>query len=169
MQKPIQQERANQLAAAGKMQDAYSQGIQNQTTALSDLGQEYTQERARQIQGLMSATGLADEDYKNILALGDVGAQKEGYDQAQIDAAMQKWNWEQQEPMAWLGEYANLISGGYGGTTTATNPGYYNYAKKSQLGSILGGAGSGAMAGSAAGPYGMAAGAVIGAGLGAMQ
>ena len=159
-------ERQNQLSAAGQLQSAYTSGIQNQIDALQALGTQWGNERARQMQTLLMAPGLAEQDYKDILALGDVGGQEEAYQQQQIDAAMQKWNFDQQLPAEWLGEYASLIAGNYGGSVTSNNPAYYNYQAPNKAASAgtgaLSGAATGAIIGSVIPGVGTAIGAVVG-------
>ena len=91
--------------------------------------------------------------------LDAVGTQRRAMDQAKIDEAIDRYNYEQTLPDQMLAQFASLISGNYGSQTTAIGPGP---TQPSVFQGILGGASSGASIGSAAGPYGAIIGAVIG-------
>ena len=94
---------------------------------------QYGEERQNQLRAAALAPSIAGQDYADIGALANVGAQREGRQQSALD-----------EPMRRLREYAALIgSGNVGGTTTTTAP-YFNPSPLSQgLGaaSSLGGLG----------------------------
>lgn len=132
--------------------------------------QNYGDERQRMIQGAALAPELANQDYYDIAKLAEVGAQRENLSQDQINAAMQKWQFEQMEPWQRLALYSNLVTGNVGGTTTIEMDGA---GGRSPVGSgltgALGGGASGAGVGSMFGGYGTAIGGGIGAGLGALS
>ncbi len=97
--------------------------------------------------------------------LDAVGQQQQQYQQALINDAVNRWNYEQNTPAQELSTYGGLVSGGFGGETTmeggetspvasAAGGAMSGYA----LGSMLGGAANGA----AYGGWGAAIGAMIG-------
>ena len=96
---------------------------------------------------------------------------KDDYQQQLINAAIDRYNYEVQRPLQALSTYNQLISGSYGGTSTAQG----QQAAGSRLGSTLGGAMTGAGIGAAlsgasgaaalASPWGIG-GAVLGGMLG---
>ena len=67
-------------------------------------------------------------------AIGDVGGERQAMTQANIDRAMQKYNYGAQRDYNALNQYMNTIAGNYGGTTTQTIPGQ---GVGGMLGSIL--------------------------------
>jgi hypothetical protein len=104
----------------------------------------------------MSAMGAPAEQ------LSAVGAQQDTYQQALLDEARARWEYEQNLPLNSLAAYQSVIQGNYGGERTSTGPSY----RPSTLGSTVGGAAAGyavgASYGSSYGPYGAAAGALLG-------
>ena len=56
-------------------------------------------------------------------AMGDVGAQRRGLDQSQIDADMARHDYYASAPQQSLANYMNMISGNYGGTVQKATPG----------------------------------------------
>ena len=56
-------------------------------------------------------------------AMGDVGAQRQGMRQQQIDADMARYQYNATAPQQALANYMNMISGNYGGTVQKTTPG----------------------------------------------
>jgi len=123
--------------------------------------QNYDTERGRQQAMIGAAPGLAAADYSDINQLLQTGQAAEGYQEAAMADAVNRFNFAQQAPYMKLQSY---LSGAYGAPSgmQQTTPVYRN-----QFGNILGGAIAGAALGSGApGPYGAGAGAAIGAGLG---
>lgn len=101
--------------------------------------QNYTNERQNQIRGMMFAPQLAQADYQDIARLGEVGAAKEDYTQQGINEAINRFNFQQQEPWQSLGLYSNLVNGQYGSTVSTTSPA----ARRSVGAGLLGGAATG--------------------------
>jgi hypothetical protein len=135
-------------------------------TQLGDIAgnlgyQGYAAERNNMLNALNAAPAYAQADYGDIAQLADVGRQREAAEQALINDQIARWNFEQQQPADKLAQYAQLIRGDFGGTTTTTAP-YSSGA------GILGGATSGAGAGAAFGPWGAGIGAILGGLLGAI-
>ncbi len=122
--------------------------------------QGYATERANMLNALNAVPAYAQADYGDIAQLADVGRQREALAQALIDDQIARWNFEQQMPADKLRQYAGLVQGNLGGTTSTTQP-YSSGA------GILGGATSGAGLGSLFGPWGVGIGAILGGLLGA--
>jgi hypothetical protein len=101
--------------------------------------QNYTNERNNQVKGMMFAPSLANQDYADIARLGEVGAAREDYAQQGINDAINRFNFQQQEPWQSLGLYSNLVNGQYGSTVSTTSP----VARRSVGAGLLGGAATG--------------------------
>jgi hypothetical protein len=151
---------------------------QNLAAQLGDIAgnlgyQNYAAERANMLNALSAAPAYAQADYADIAQLDAVGRAREAMAQALINDQVARWNFEQQMPADKLRQYAALIQGNFGNTTSTTQP----YSAGS---GILGGAGAGselfggigealqlafpATFGSFGGPVGM----LLGAGLGGL-
>lgn len=101
----------------------------------------YQNERGLQQQAAGLAPTLANQDYTDISALGAAGTTQQNQQQQEINAAMQKWAYQQNLPNAQLATYDQAIAGAPGGTTTSQQP-YYNPSPLSQiLGGLTAGAG----------------------------
>jgi len=98
------------------------------------------------------------------VALDAAGQQQQAQMQDEINAMIEKWNYEQTAPWASLTQYQNLVQGNYGGTTTSTSP----TPTRNRTTSALGGALSGAAAGSAFGLPGAVIGGLAGLVLGGL-
>lgn len=95
-----------------------------------------------------------------------VGQQQRDYEQALIDDAIARHNFEQALPAAQLGQYLQFIQGNYGGTTTSTGQAPGGSTASRLLGGAMSGAGLAGMLFPAAGvaaPIGAVAGALLGA------
>ena len=121
--------------------------------------QNYDTERGRQQAMIGAAPGLAGADYSDINQLLQTGQAAEGYQEAAMADAVNRFNFAQQAPYMKLQSY---LSGAYGAPSgmQQTTPVYRN-----QLGNVLGGALTGAALGGGTG-LGAGVGAGIGAGLG---
>jgi hypothetical protein len=119
----------------------------------------YADERGRQQAMIGAAPGLAGADYTDINQLLQTGQAAEGYQEAAMADAVNRFNFAQQAPYMKLQSY---LSGAYGAPSgmQQTTPVYRN-----QLGNVLGGALTGAALGGGTG-LGAGVGAGIGAGLG---
>lgn len=128
-------------------------GSANQQLLARELGnvatQNYNDERQRQMQALLFAPQMANQDYFDIGQLQNIGAQKEA--QAQM---------QQSAPLDALKNYMGLISGNYGGTSTQVNP-YYSNPLLGGLGGAAGGASLAPLLG-ISGPQGALAGGLLG-------
>lgn len=147
-----QQERANQLAAAGQLTQA---GLQ-QSQLLGDLYGAIDQSGARASALVPMASQL---EYGNIDRLGQVGGTLQDQANRILQDDMARYAYFSGLPMQQLQDYAGFVSPQYGGVTTVEGGG------GSRFGKALGGAMTGASIGGSipgVGPYG----AIIGGGIG---
>jgi hypothetical protein len=82
--------------------------------------QNYSTERANMERAATAAPDLANQDYTNIAALADVGAQRQAQSQGQLTDQVNRWNFNQNADAARLAQYLQMIQGNYGGTTTSS-------------------------------------------------
>ena len=136
-------------AERGRQQQALGMGL--------DL---YEAERARQQAAIGAAPGLAAQDYTDIGQLAQVGQATEGYQQAALQDAIQRFNFQQQAPYTAL---QSFLSGAYGAPMgqQTIQPTYSN-----PLAGVLGGALTGAKLGSMVPGLGTGLGAAAGGLLG---
>lgn len=134
--------------AASMYGQNYANERQNQLGATAQMGQLYGDERTKQMQGMMFAPQMANQDYVDAQQLANVGATKEGMAKAQLTDQLNRWNFDQNKETDALAKYAQLIQGNYGGSSsgTSTSPTYSN-----PMASGLGGALSGGMLGASIG------------------
>lgn len=158
---------ASQFSQAGRYgsgahQDVLQQGLGD--LALNLYGGNFARERALQQQAAAMAPGLAREDYFDIGQLANVGAARQAQAQAELGDVINRFNFAQQSPLLNLQNYAALVSGNLG-STTSTSGGAGGSSLVSGLGGALTGAQLGGMlipAAATATPWG----AIGGAGLG---
>ena len=103
-------------------------------------GTNYDRERQRQIQASTLAPGLAQADYGDIGQLANVGAQREELAERGIGEDVARYNFNQAQPYDALSRYMQYISGGYGGTSTQTQPLYRNRGAGALGGGLAGAA-----------------------------
>lgn len=123
---------------------------------LSDLGTSiyggaYESERGRQQDAIGAAPQYAAADYQDAMQLQNVGQQQESYANQQLQDAMNRFYYQQQEPWTRLGNYASLVQGNYGRTDTTSQPIYRQ--QSNTLGNLIGGAGALGMLASGAAPW----------------
>jgi len=107
--------------------------------------------------GAALAPGIAQMGYGIGQNLERIGQQQTADAQAQTDADIARWNYEQQLPYSQMSDYLALLQGASGGTTASSmTPG--------QSGSLFGRVGGGAMAGYGltSSPWGALAGGLLG-------
>lgn len=109
--------------------------------ATNIYGQNYANERKNQIQGMLYAPDLANQDYYDINQLSNVGDYRTNLAQQQIEADRAKYEYNSNKDIAALQQYMNLIQGNYGGTSTQTNP-YYRNSTGQALGTAAQGIGT---------------------------
>ncbi len=137
------------------------------TDALNNLaGQLFEAERDNQIKAAALAPQLSALDFQNIAAVSDAGATRQNAAQQQLNDQIARWNYQQQLPYQQLNNYANLVQGGYGGTTTLTQPYFTNPLANGLSGALAGGLLGGALSPSLG--IGSGYGTLGGAGLGSL-
>lgn len=151
----------------GNLINAYGQ----QANAAQGAGSLYNQGVGQRVVAAGTGQQLAQQPYTDAAMLSEAGGVKDDYQQQLINAAIDRYNYEAQRPLQALSTYNQLISGSYGGTSTAQG----QQASGSRLGSALGGALTGGGIGAAlsgasgaaalASPWGIG-GAVLGGMLG---
>jgi len=114
---------ANQAAQLGYSGYEAERGRQQQALGMGlDL---YEAERARQQAAIGAAPGLAAQDYTDIAQLAQVGQAAEGYQQAALQDAIQRFNYQQQAPYAALQSFLSSSYGAPQGMQTV-QPSYSN-------------------------------------------
>lgn len=127
--------------------------------------QAFDSERARQLQAMGMAPQLAAADYMDLNAMLGAGDHARGIEQQFLDSAMDRWNYNRDEPAMRLANYNSIMTGAapyasQSGTSTGTQQQPYN-----RVSGALGGGLSGAVLGPMLGLTGPM-GALIGAGMG---
>ena len=126
-QQAIGSTRSN-LAQAGR----YGSGAQTQLESLSQQNlanaltnqagqaayQNYATERGLQQQAALSAPQLAQSQYADIQQLANVGKTAEGYSQAELQSAIDRYNFEQNKPYQKLAAYLGAAYGAPVGTVS---------------------------------------------------
>jgi hypothetical protein len=82
--------------------------------------QNYTAERTNMERTASDAPALAQADYTDISALGDVGARRQAQAQALLQDEVNRWNFNQNRDAARLAQYLAMIQGNYGNTTNTS-------------------------------------------------
>jgi hypothetical protein len=109
----------NQLAGATALTSGQQQALATQLNAMVNAGQMTAADANRQLQAAQLAPMLAEQDYMDMQKLLMVGQAQEGYDQAALQDAMARWNYEQNLPYQNLQRYQAAISGYPMGTMTS--------------------------------------------------
>lgn len=133
-------------------------------TAANMYGQNYNNERQRQVQSQLFGTQLGEQDYRDAQALMGVGDINRGLQQDVLNQQYGDWQqykgWPQQQLDAYRQAVATGMGAGSSGTTTSQQPGY----KANPLAGAIGGGLGGYVLGNAVDPsYSW-----LGAGLGAL-
>lgn len=132
-----QQELANRLAGAGALGAEAQQAYQNQLAAAGGVGTLAGQDLARQMAAAQLAPALAETDYGDINKLLQAGQAAEQYQQAALEADLQRFNFQQNLPAAKLQQY---LSAAYGSPMGGIqiSPTYRNPLAGAGGGAILG-------------------------------
>ena len=101
-------------------------------------GDQYNRERDIMAQSITQAPSLAEADYNDITKLAQVGADKEALQQAKLEDAIGRYDFEQQKPYIKLSEYLGALGSNVPSTTIETSPVY-----RDRVGGLLSGAGQG--------------------------
>lgn len=145
-------------------QETLQRGLGEQANSI--YGNNYAQERDRQLAAAGQAGGLANSDYVDANYLQAIGAQRQGLANQYLGNSAGQFNNAAQWPYQQLERYGNVVSGGtgQGGTSTSTAP---SQGGSNPVAGAIGGAATGYAAGAAAGagfgPWGALAGGVLGA------
>jgi hypothetical protein len=107
---------AAQGQQTGQAQDIFARALTEQGGQLAYNSAEA--ERARQMAAVGAAPQMAQADYADIQRLLSVGGAKEAQSAAQLQDAMNRFNFQQNLPQAKLSQFANLFSSVPQGTTT---------------------------------------------------
>jgi hypothetical protein len=107
---------AAQGQLTGQAQDVFARALTEQGGQLAYNSAEA--ERARQMAAVGAAPAMAQADYADIQRLLSVGGAKEAQSAAQLQDAMNRFNFQQNLPQAKLSQFANLFSSVPQGTTT---------------------------------------------------
>lgn len=161
-----QQGLSNALAAAQQVGQNFNANQANQLAAIGQVGQNYNTDYANQLKALALAPETQGLTFNDISQLYNAGAESQAQNQADINAAIDAWNYQQQLPLQMLANYGNSVQGGYGSTSTITQP-YFQNQTANALGGMLGGGALGNVLGGALG-IGSNYGSLGGAGLGAL-
>jgi len=130
----------NAQQAAGNL---YNQGLNMNIGAANNAGGLYNTGIGQRVAAASQAQQLAQQPYTDAAMLSEAGGVKDDYNQQLINAAIDRYNYEAQRPLQALSTYNQLISGSYGGTSTAQG----QQATGSRLGNALGGGLTGASIG----------------------
>jgi hypothetical protein len=131
---------------SGLHQDAVDRATTNLNRTISDAdakaGSDYfTQARNQQLQAAGMAPQLAQSDYTDIGAVGQAGDIKDAFSQANINADIAKYNYNNNAQWDYITRYLGILNGGYpGGVTNSTSTGTQTQPQSSPWGSIFGGA-----------------------------
>ena len=101
---------------AGQAQDIFARALAEQGGQLAYNSAEA--ERARQMVAVGAAPQMAQADYADIQRLLSVGGAREAQSAAELQDAMNRYNFEQNLPQAKLSQFANLFSSVPQGSTT---------------------------------------------------
>ena len=104
---------------AGKQEDIFARALAEQNAQAYANSAE--QERQRQMQAVQQAPSMAQADYADIQRLLTVGGAREQQSAAELQDAINRYNFEQNLPQMKLSQFANLFSSvPQGGTVTQT-------------------------------------------------
>ena len=107
---------AAQGQLTGQAQDIFARALAEQGGQLAYNSAEA--ERQRQMAAVGAAPQMAQADYADIQRLLSVGGAKEAQSAAQLQDAMNRFNFQQNLPQMKLSQFANLFSSVPQGTTT---------------------------------------------------
>lgn len=110
---------------SGAMTQLQSRSSENLAEALANIGgtlayRNYEAERARQEEAARAAPGLAQSEYTDLERLLKVGQSREAYEQAKIQADIDKFREEQMAPYTRLQTFLSGVYGAPTGQTTST-------------------------------------------------
>tara|TARA_Y100000592_G_scaffold99470_1_gene175639 strand:+ start:441 stop:1256 length:816 start_codon:yes stop_codon:yes gene_type:complete len=131
----------SQFSRAGRLGSAANQEVL--TRQLGELANQvysdqFNRERDNMVNVMNTAPTLAQADYQDIERLASVGAEKEALEQAKLQDAIARFDFEQSKPFIKLNEYLGALGANVPTTTVETSPVF-----RDRAGGLLGGAGAG--------------------------
>jgi hypothetical protein len=131
----------SQFSKAGRFGSGANQEIL--ADSLGDLANtvysdQYNRERDIMANTMNTAPALGEMDYNDIQKLGQVGVDKESLEQAKLDDAIKRYDYEQVKPYQKLENYLANIGANYAQNTVSTNP-----VTRDRFGGLLSGIGQG--------------------------
>ena len=119
----------SQFAGAGRYGSGIHQDVMGDN--LGDLanniyGGNYQAERGRQMQMMPLANSIANQDYYDMAMQNQAGGQVQQQGQTELNANMDRWNFDQNRAQNNLQNYNQNVSGNYGQSSSGsqTNPIY---------------------------------------------
>jgi|TARA_R100000234_G_scaffold113765_1_gene88422 hypothetical protein len=131
----------SQFSRAGRLGSAANQAVL--ADSLGDLATRvyapnYQMERQNMQNALMTAPQMAQTDYDDITRLRQIGAEREGLQEAALADAMNRYQYQQALPYEKLRNYQAATGGSYGQTTTNMQPLQRNLAAGMLSGGLAG-------------------------------
>ena len=131
----------SQFSKAGRFGSGANQEILARSLgelATDVYGDQYNRERELMANTMATAPQLGAMDYDDILKLQQVGLEKESLEQAKLQDAIARYDYQQTKPYTKLGQYLGALGANVPSTTLETTPYFRNTA-----GGLLQGAGMG--------------------------
>jgi hypothetical protein len=115
---------------------ANNQNMGNQLLAAAGLGQQgFLNAEGNQIRGAQLVPGLAQQDFLDINQLGAAGSLQDQFNQAAINADVDRWNYNATAPMQWTSNYLGMLNGApWGSMTRNSVPGPSGFQSALQTG-----------------------------------
>jgi hypothetical protein len=129
----------SRFITAGHTGDSLNKDNTIAQTVADTYANQYDQERQRQMQAAVLAPQINQAQYYNPQQLLNAGNIHEQYNAQQLQDQINRFNFNQQEPINQLATLNKMIQGNYGGTSTQATPLYRN-----QTAGAVGGASAGA-------------------------
>lgn len=112
---------------SGMQGQAYSDAEQNLGQQIGNVSQQmsyqnYGDERQRQMQAMLFAPQMAQQDYYDLSMLGQAGQGYDQYNQSLINGDIDKYNYNNNAQWNFLNDYIGLLNGATGGSSTTTAP-----------------------------------------------
>ena len=119
----------SQFTKAGRFGSGANQEIL--ADSLGDLankvyGDQYNAERANMVNATTVAPQLGQADYDDITALASVGAERESLEQAKLQDAIARFDFEQQKPYMKLNQYLGALGSNVPTSSAVTQPVFRN-------------------------------------------
>lgn len=114
------------LNAAGQLGQLSQAQQDSRNNAASSLMSGQNAQATTQLQGASMAGGLRDLDYMDADRMAAVGAQQDAYKDLQLQAEIDRWNYNQNKDINSAAQFVNVLNGGGYNTNTTTKPVYSN-------------------------------------------